>query len=67
MKQYTYIIIFAMLVWNYLLVHVYIWFNLGDSYPFHEPVLSYQDWIAQTLIKFKSQLNLKCKLIPCTF
>jgi len=67
MKQYTYIIIFAMLVWNYLLVHVYLSFNLGDSYPFHESVLSYQDWVAQTLIKFKSQLNLKCKLIPCIF
>jgi hypothetical protein len=26
-----------------------------------------QDWVAQTSIKFKSQLNLKCKLIPCTF
>ena len=24
------------------------------------------DWIAQTSIKFKSQLNLKCKLILCT-
>jgi len=26
-----------------------------------------QDWIAKTSIKFKSQLNLKCKLISCTF
>jgi hypothetical protein len=25
------------------------------------------DWVAQTSIKFKSQLNLKCKLISCTF
>ena len=24
------------------------------------------DWVAQTSIKFKSQLNLKCKLISCT-
>ena len=27
----------------------------------------YLDWVAQTSIKFKSQLNLKCKLILCTF
>jgi glutaredoxin-related protein len=26
-----------------------------------------QDWVAQTSIKFKSQLNLKCKLILCKF
>ena len=26
-----------------------------------------QDWVAQTSIKFKCQLHLKCKLIPCTF
>ena len=26
-----------------------------------------QDWVAQTSIKFKSQLNLKCKLISCIF
>ena len=26
-----------------------------------------QDWVAQMSIKFKSQLNLKCKLILCTF
>ena len=25
------------------------------------------DWVGQTSIKFKSQLNLKCKLILCTF
>jgi len=25
------------------------------------------DWVAQTSIKFKSQLNLKCKLIACPF
>ena len=25
------------------------------------------DWVAQTSINFKSQLNLKCKLILCTF
>jgi hypothetical protein len=27
----------------------------------------HQDWVAQTSIKFKSQLNLKCKLISCKF
>ena len=27
----------------------------------------FQDWIVQMSIKFKSQLNLKCKLILCTF
>jgi hypothetical protein len=27
----------------------------------------HQDWVAQTSIKFKSQLNLKCKFISCTF
>jgi len=27
----------------------------------------YLDWVAQTSIEFKSQLNLKYKLIPCTF
>jgi len=26
-----------------------------------------QDWVAQTSIKFKPQLNLKCKLTSCTF
>ena len=26
-----------------------------------------QDLVAQTLIKFKSQLNLNCSLISCTF
>jgi hypothetical protein len=25
------------------------------------------NWVAQTSIKFKSQLNIKCKLMPCTF
>ena len=25
------------------------------------------DWVAQTSTNFKSQLNLKCKLILCTF
>jgi hypothetical protein len=25
------------------------------------------DWVARTSIKFKSQLNPKCKLISCTF
>jgi hypothetical protein len=25
------------------------------------------DWVVQTSIKFKSRLNLKCKLIQCTF
>ena len=25
------------------------------------------DWVAQTSIKFKSQLNIKCKLYLCTF
>jgi hypothetical protein len=28
-------------------------------------MLEIQDWLAQTSIKFKSQLNLKCKLISC--
>ena len=27
----------------------------------------FKDWVVQTSFKFKSQLNLKCKLIPCTF
>jgi hypothetical protein len=26
-----------------------------------------QDWVAQTSIKFKSQLNLECQLNLCTF
>jgi hypothetical protein len=29
--------------------------------------LAFLDWVAQTSIKFKSQLNRKCKLNPCTF
>ena len=29
--------------------------------------LNTRTWVAQTSIKFKSQLNLKCKLIWCTF
>jgi hypothetical protein len=29
-------------------------------------VLIVQDWVAQTSIKFKSKLDLKCKLIQCT-
>ena len=33
-----------------------------------ETALTYQqDWVAQTSIKFKSQLNLNHKLISCTF
>jgi hypothetical protein len=31
------------------------------------PKVKDQDWDAQTSIKFKFQLNLKCKLIICTF
>ena len=35
-------------------------------------ILSYkkskrQDWVAQTSFNSKSQLNIKCKLISCTF
>ena len=30
-------------------------------------ILEVQDWVAETSIKFKSQLNLKCTLISFTF
>ena len=30
-------------------------------------VFIFLDWVAQTSIQFKSQLNLKCKLIICAF
>jgi hypothetical protein len=30
-------------------------------------VVNVHDWVALTSIKFKSQLNRKCKLILCTF
>ena len=46
--------IFVFLVWTYVFFFIF-----GS--------LSNLDWVAQTLIKFKFQLILKCKLIPCTF
>ena len=37
--------------------------NANKKKPF---VFKTLDWVSQTSINFKSQLNLKCKLISCT-
>ena len=57
------LIIFLQFIFLYMLLNCF-----GNDLDFVLTFMTnHRDWVAQTPIKFKSQLNLKCKLILCTF
>ena len=49
---------------TYIVAASFIGMGLGINYVI---LANHLDWVAQTSIKFKCQLNLKCKFILCTF